>query len=260
MLPSHVSEAAPAASADRLRLRAFSPVSFAAYDSVGRYAGTQGGSVSAQDPIPNSYYAEFGDGTYLGLPADGDMDIDFTEHAPGTLTFEVKHVAQGASKIARFEDVPVTASTRARFSVHDGQIEHAALEVDADGDGTAETSLSSEGVSPLAYAGIARRSFPGLGLSAPVARQMCAKFANVEHILRREHVWDAADDDADRSDTMPGEEPRTHALRKLGKVEQWILARLGNTTDEPPSEGVMITALQAETLLTIVERLRMLLD
>jgi hypothetical protein len=259
-LPEHLRVTFPDEGAHRLRLRASSSVSLRAYDAQNRYVG-EPTVTHDQQPVPNSYYAPFGEGKYAGLPAEGDVRVELEGLEAGTASFEAERSEGDVNEIAIFEDVPVTPSTRMHMKVRDGQVEHSTLQVDADGDGTIDASLGAgEALSPLSYAGVARRSYAALGLAAPAARQMCAKFANIEHILKRERAWDTVDDDADRTDVQPGEQSAARALRKLDRIEQWVLAHLSDGAGASSSGGMSVTASQAEMLLTIIGRLRTLLD
>jgi len=59
-----------------IRLALHSPVSIDIYDSEGNHTGlvydpdSPTNAVSTEEQIPNSYYMEFGEGKYLGIPAD----------------------------------------------------------------------------------------------------------------------------------------------------------------------------------------------
>jgi len=118
-----------------------SPVTLDVYDSQGRHTGPIPGGDSAgsgvsyiQNQIPNSYYLPFGEGHYVGLPADTKGNVKLSGQAAGTFTLDIN---TGAYK-TEFKDVPVLPMSTASFGLASTS---PSLLIDYDGDGTIDDVL-----------------------------------------------------------------------------------------------------------------------
>ncbi len=86
------------------------------YDDEGNHTG-HAASSTANSPIydeqiPNSYYLEFGEGKYLGMPGTEAHTVKLDGLAKGTFTLKLQEqVGDVTMKEVVFEDIPVTAST-----------------------------------------------------------------------------------------------------------------------------------------------------
>ncbi|HEY0011102.1 MAG TPA: hypothetical protein VGB97_04340 [Candidatus Paceibacterota bacterium] len=258
-LPAFVSHNIPdAPSRSRMRMRVLSPVSLHTYDEAGRHTGPvrlpgQSAEVAyKEEEIPNSYYAEYGEGKYVGLPASGTVRVEMAGLASGTFTYEMESVSEsGEVALVVFKDVPVATSTRATVSVVNGRIGDASLQLDMDGDGVVDAQVNaSTPMTPLTYLGLVSDALEEMHLACPVKQQLCAKFGNLAYLLQGSVRWYDIDDDYDRADGIPGESRTTRALRKLDKINVWIERQLAS--------GVL-EAAEAETLLAMTAQLRTLL-
>jgi len=137
-----------------LRISVHSPASIEIKDQNGRTTGLiDNPDSSANFPvvleeIPNSFYLEFGEGKYAGVPVGGEREIILTGTGDGFFTLEVVEIYDGdvvGEKI--FSNVPVIESLKASLKIQD--IESVGdLEIDEDGDGTVDTLLKPDGYEP----------------------------------------------------------------------------------------------------------------
>lgn len=270
-LPAYVSTTSPTAPPEkRLRLRVLSPVTLHAYDAAGRHTGPAANPdphsdlLYKEEEIPNSYYEEFGEGKYLGLPASGSVRIEMQGLAPGTFTYEIASVSGDKIETRTYEDIPVTASTTARMDIQEGAVETAPLVLDTNGDGRtdAEVVSAAQTGSPLTYIRLIRLSLETMGLGTTTKRQLSAKFANVENLLLKNGTWDDTDDDADRKGAKKGERVGKRVLRKLDTIDLWIGVQLlqWKLSDAMKrSVGGTLDPAQAEALLNMTRSLRTLI-
>jgi hypothetical protein len=133
----------------KIRLALHSPVAIDIYDSENRHTGllydpADSQDVTIEEEIPNSYYWQFGEGKYLGIPADQEYRIELKGLDYGTFTFEMEEVIGDEiinSKL--FEDIPTSPSMQAEMTVETLE-ESTPLIIDADGDGNEDASLTGE--------------------------------------------------------------------------------------------------------------------
>ncbi len=172
-LPQYVSETLPIPTADdkRLRLRILSPVSLDAYDGFGNHTGMAPNPIPGSDllykeeNITNSYYEEFGEGKYLGLPAGIPYTIKLTGLGLGTFTFEITLVTGGVEgTTTSYTDIPVSASTTAVLTIG-ASGSPGSLALDQNGDGKTDTVVSSsQTTNPQTYVKLIITSVSGMDL------------------------------------------------------------------------------------------------
>lgn len=267
-LPAYVSLNQPAAksSEKELRLRALSPVSLDVYDLVGNHTGmisnpnTQSDDLYVEQRIPGSYYQLFGEGQYVGLPADGSYHVVLRGKNTGTFTFEVTPVSGGvAGTPVTFADVPVTASSTATLDILSSNPGLASLSEDVNGDGKVDLTIasSSQTQDPLAYAQVIKTSIVVMDIGNPVERQLQAKFENVIHLMRKSEEWNDEDDDG--RDNKKTDKISLRVLRKLDKIEIW----LQNESQKPISKKIKderISQSQIQTIIAMIEELKRLVN
>jgi hypothetical protein len=264
-LPTFVSQTVPEATTARTRIRVLSPVTLDAYDDQGRHTGPAKNPDATSDllykeeQIPNSYYEEFGEGKYLGLPADANVTIRLQGTDTGTFTYEVTKVDRsGNETVMTYEDVPVTSSTTASMALTpSGAIQ---LDIDSDSDGSMDANLAGgESMNPLTYMGIMRQLFGSMQLATSTEAQLSAKLINLDHILRKQQAWDDRDDDADRNDSKKGERAEVRALRKIDKLDAWTLRLLAKNAKNGTQVKIVLEPKNAQALLAMTTRLRELI-
>jgi pimeloyl-ACP methyl ester carboxylesterase len=265
ILPAFVTTVKPEAIniSKRLRLRILSPVSLDAYDSQGRHTGliqNPGGEILAkEEEIPNSYYREYGEGKYLGLPAEDTITIKMKGLDIGTFTFEATSVDSATSTTVSYKDIPVTASSTAQLIISQDKVQNASLTLDINGDGIIDTTLasSSQAQTPLVYVRLIKLSADQMDLSTSTKRQLSAKFSNIEKLILKDSRWDDEDDDNDKNDIKKNERIEKRILRKLDKIDSYIQRILSKPV--PKKGKVQITPTQAEALLSMTAHLRILI-
>ncbi len=132
-----------------LRLSLHSPVAIDIADKNGNKVGINEeageNEISLREEIPNSYYMEFGEGKYLGVPVGNSkeyiMHLDGT--AEGNFTLKLKEKTATTTKTQTFIDVPVSASTQGTITFSDIN-EIGELSLDDDGDGKTDRITLSE--------------------------------------------------------------------------------------------------------------------
>ena len=132
----------------RFRFRLHSPLTMDLYDSRGDHTGIATTSSDSDirhidEQIPNSYYFEMGDVKYAGAGGGEHITITLSGYATSTFNFDVDQLSGDAVVASTsFSGVPVTPETKATFTIDDSLSDASPLNVDADGDGTADTSLA----------------------------------------------------------------------------------------------------------------------
>ena len=267
-LPNYVTKIEPPSisASKELRIRVLSPVSLDAYDSLGNHTGMAinpnplSDDIYIEEQIPGSYYQQYGEGQYIGLPADGNYTVRLHGTDTGTFTFEVIPVSGGVTGTpVTFADVPVTASSTATISLTGSSPASTTLALDINGDGIVDTTIasSSQTTDPLSYAKLVRSSIALMNIGAPLQKQLQAKFTNMIYLLTKVDQWDAYDDDA--RDTNKADRVGVRVVRKLSKIETY----LQNEIEKPVSKRIKderITASQAASITDMIEYLKILIN
>ncbi len=119
------------------------------YDTNGNHTGISASSTTEftlhDEQIPNSFYLEFGEGKYLGMPGTEPHTVKLKGLDQGTFTLEVKEqVGDVTKKEVTFANVPVTASTTGVMVITNlTEATPPLLLLDLDGDGTNDLTLST---------------------------------------------------------------------------------------------------------------------
>lgn len=126
----------------RLRMKVLSPVSLSITDQQGNRVGISTSTGLVEESIPGSYYLEFGEGQYIGVPADGQYTVALSGTGTGTFTFIVeKVVGDVATTVAKYADVPVDTALKATLRIADAM--PSTLALDTNGDGRTDVTLAS---------------------------------------------------------------------------------------------------------------------
>jgi pimeloyl-ACP methyl ester carboxylesterase len=267
VLPEFITRTKPSVGSDdrRLRLRVLSPVTLDAYDSQGRHTGMATNPNSSSDlyykeeQIPNSYYEEFGEGKYLGLPSEDSYQIKLHGLDTGTFTFEITPVSGGISgQPVSFSDIPVTASSTVTVQVNGISPASTTLAVDENGDGKIDIAVasSSQLTDPLVYTKLIGITILTMDLGPIVKIQLIAKFINVGYLIVRSTQWNS--DDGDLKDVSK-DSLRTRIIRKLNLIESYIQTEV----EKPPVKRLKsewISAAQGTQLLAMLEKLKVLVS
>jgi hypothetical protein len=259
-------EPVPTTNGNTLRIRVLSPVTLDAYDSLGNHTGQAANpnplsdDMYVEDQIPGSYYQQYGEGQYIGLPADTNYTVKLHGTDTGTFTFEVTPVSGGVEGTpVTFADVPVTASSTATINLSGAAPTSTTLALDVNGDGIVDTTIasSSQTTDPLAYAKLVQSSIALMDIGAPVQMQLQAKFTNMIYLLTKVDQWDTDDDDA--RDINKADKVGLRVVRKLGKVETYLQNEIG----KPVSKRIKderISATQAAAITDMIDELKSLVN
>ncbi|MCL9971872.1 MAG: PxKF domain-containing protein, partial [Candidatus Pacebacteria bacterium] len=136
---SYVSKYRPDSTQARLRYFLHSPLNLSATDSTGRRISND------LSEIPGARFEKFGEVQYVSLPATSAPTINLDAYAGGSFILDVQEVL-GNSIVNQvsFVGIPTTENTEVSISFPDGTIENATpLEIDKNGDGTADFSIST---------------------------------------------------------------------------------------------------------------------
>ena len=134
-----------------LRLSIHSPLNVHIYDAVGNHVGISTNATSSDidvdEEIPNSYYLEFGEGKYLGVPLDANEQytVKFEGTGSGIFTLEMIEEKVGVvQKSVTFSKIPVSTTTKSVFTLSSLE-DVSTLALDYNGDGFVDdTALSDE--------------------------------------------------------------------------------------------------------------------
>jgi pimeloyl-ACP methyl ester carboxylesterase len=113
-----------------------SPVTIHAYDSFGNHTGpTSDGNFEAN--IPDSIYDTLDDAKFIWLPDDGQYTIKLEATDQGSFDFKIRKFENDINiSTAFYDDVPLTASTKAQANLDTSSIQPPTLQIDQDGNGT----------------------------------------------------------------------------------------------------------------------------
>jgi pimeloyl-ACP methyl ester carboxylesterase len=273
IVPKNVLTSLPASAlkGNRLRLRILSPVSLEAYDSQGRHTGKVSTTSNDSDiqyvdeQIPNSYYEEYGEGKYLGLPADVKNTIKLQGLDTGTFTFEITSDNGGvAGGAVSYPNIPVTASTTAELVVQGSNVSGASLSLDTNGDGKTDTFLASstQSLSPPIYVRLIKDAVLLMGMGTTSTNQLVAKFSNVEHLILKESKWNDTDDDNDKDEIKKDEHIEARIIRKLDKIDAWLSRQFSKSEKEAKDRKKyiknlnQITAEQTGAIINMTDHLK----
>lgn len=130
-----------------IRLALHSPVSIDIYDEDGNHTGivydpeNPDKEFYIAEEIPNSYYMQFGEGKYLGIPANAVYSIELQGLDEGTFTFEMTEVLGDEElQTKTYTDIPTNPNMMGVLTLSD--LDSATnLQLDNDGDGVFEEEL-----------------------------------------------------------------------------------------------------------------------
>ncbi|HRY82977.1 MAG TPA: hypothetical protein P5099_03930 [Candidatus Moranbacteria bacterium] len=131
----------------RLRMALYSPLNIHLYDNAGNHTGPKtitidGGTKTIfEEGIPNSYYYQFGDQKYVGVPSGEHIQMKMDGYDSGAYTLkieEVKVTESGDEIISHttFANLPVSSETTVTLDIPQTGLENLSnLQADYDGDG-----------------------------------------------------------------------------------------------------------------------------
>src|SRR3989344_1204928 len=137
---------------DQLIVSTHSPVVLGAYDEFGNFTGidpTQDLSADIlfiTEDIPGSTFLYSSDSQHIFLPKDGMYSFIYKGIGEGPTTVEIQDfIGDEAMPIAAFSNIPTTQNTSASFTIDGAFPEETTIEVDEDGDGEPDETVSPDG-------------------------------------------------------------------------------------------------------------------
>lgn len=127
---------------DQLIVSAHSPVILGAHDEFGNFTGISPNQNFSSDTllisedIPGSSFIISAENQYLFLPKEGTYQVSYRGIGEGPTTVEIQNfIADTATLVASYSDIPTFQGTVATLSVDSSVPENTIIEVDVDGDG-----------------------------------------------------------------------------------------------------------------------------
>jgi pimeloyl-ACP methyl ester carboxylesterase len=267
-LPNYVTTTQPNPTVEEnsLRLRVLSPVTMDVYDVLGNHTGmtpnpnSQSDDLYVEEQIPGSYYQQYGEGQYIGLPVNGTYTVKLHGTGTGIFTFEITPVSAGvAGTPVTFDGIPVTASSTAMIKLTSTNPTATSLVVDENGDGKADISIASSAQlsDPIAYTKMMFTSILSMDIGPIVKIQLEAKIMNVGYLIAKSTLWN--NDDSDPKDTNIKDTGKTHALKKLNQIEMYV----ENEVSKPAPKLLkteQISSAQGNQILGMIEELKSMIS
>lgn len=259
-LPKFVTTGKPEPTTDdrRLRMRVLSPVSLDVYDSHGLHTGlasTSGDGVSdfvrIDEEIPGSYYREFGEGKYIGLPATGIQRVVLKGLGAGTFTFEVSEiVADRDIHTVSYKDIPTSSSTVGVLLVDSSHVASTSLSLDLDGNGSVDTIFtpSTNPTDPITYIHLMETSVQTMAFTKETKKLLLKKLTHIERLIKKDTTMDSDDNEKEQEE----ESSKEKIFSNIDRFEQ--LVRQLATDTNPKKRALTID--QAIVLTDIADALR----
>lgn len=137
---------------DQLVVSTHSPVLLGVHDQLGNFTGINSNQdlsadiLAISENIPGSAFVYSSDSQHIFLPKEGAYNFVYkgTGSGPATVTIE-SFVADVATRVALYTDIPTTSSTTATFSVQSTTPEDTRIVLDTNSDGKAEDVIVADG-------------------------------------------------------------------------------------------------------------------
>lgn len=167
---------------DGLHISVHSPVSIDAYDSEGNHTGLianpnpNSDIQLVEENIPNSFYMNFGEGKYIGLPENILTTIKLQGTGYGTFTLNVNEDV--------FTDVPVTPLTVARIDTTTTDAPQ--LILDVEGDGNDDYIIKPDtNFDPILYLQSMKQVVVSLDLKKAVEKNLLTKIDKLLELIKK---------------------------------------------------------------------------
>ncbi len=121
ILPNYVHTIESSMNGTNLQISVHSPVSLDIYNSTGQHVGKvknpnpNSDLEMTENQIPNSYYAEFGEGKYAGVGSGDKYQLDLKGLDYGTFTLDITEVSSSSEKTISYKDIPVAPTMIAKL-------------------------------------------------------------------------------------------------------------------------------------------------
>lgn len=148
-LPPFLSKTAPSSLhlKKKLLFTLYGPASLHLYDSTGQHTGiTESGTT--ENMVPGTSYGQLGEAQYILAPADEPYQVSLEGSGEGEASLEIDELDAGETVASTtITAIPITSDTQAALTVTNGIDDASSLAVDANGDGTAESTVPQDATS-----------------------------------------------------------------------------------------------------------------
>ena len=164
-----------------LEISVHSPVNIHAYDTKGNHTGIVASSESdlvfVEEGIPNSSYAEVGEGKYIDVQDSKLVTLKLEGTAVGSFTLDIERKEDGYSQGAiQFVDIPVTDVTKGEINIT--SLASTTLSLDTNGDNVIDIRIKPNSeVDPLLYLEILKQNIKSFKLK-PVTEKLLVNKIN----------------------------------------------------------------------------------
>lgn len=136
-------------SEDQLLVSAHSPVVLGVYDTQGNFTGVDVINGALVENIPGSSLSIFGQSQYIFLPKEGTYNFTYkgTGDGPATINIET-FIDDVATVVTSYSDIPTTPNTVASFEVEASELEDTEIDIDQNGDGITDVTVSPDESEP----------------------------------------------------------------------------------------------------------------
>ena len=123
-----------------------SPLTLDLYDASGNHTGVSTTTNQVEEGIPGTYYMTFGEQKYVFADSDTTYNLVLDGYDSGTFTLIISEsTGDNVISTISFNNVPVTPETVVALNVGADINSISELQVDEDGDGEADFSVSTNG-------------------------------------------------------------------------------------------------------------------
>jgi len=185
---------------DQLLVSTKSPVVLGVFDSQGNFTGIDPNQnldsevMEVIEEIPGSIFISSGEDQYIFLPKEGSYSFKFKGTGSGHATVETSTFSGDATThVATYTDIPVTSSTEATFELNADQPENTLIQVDTDGDGATDATVTPDGYTPppseptiAELIGALRMHIQGLDIKPKLKDNLLKKITKIEQKIEKQ--------------------------------------------------------------------------
>jgi hypothetical protein len=173
-----------------LEISVHSPVNIHAYDAKGNHTGivsSQGSDlIFVEEEIPNSSYAEVGEGKYINVQDSKPVTLKLEGSAVGSFTLDIERKEDGYSPgVIQFVDIPVTDVTRGKINIT--SLASTTLSLDTNGDNVIDIRIKPNSeADPLLYLEILKLNIKSFKLKPTIEKLLIKKIDKVIKLITKD--------------------------------------------------------------------------
>lgn len=168
-----------------------SPASIDVYDNNGNHTGLIDNSSDSdlrfyEARIPNSYYIESAGHKYVGFGSDDEYDVLLYGEDLGSFTLNIRKTFKDVVIDEQvFLNIPVTASTKARFSIDGENV--SSMELDVDGDDVVDITINDNAAHYITSLEVLEKIIQSLDIERGIQNSFVKKIQNTLKSLTKEN-------------------------------------------------------------------------